>query len=85
MSGDAVDPVVVEVIEALRAARELCAYLSHNIDNDEKHHAPNVWIEASSVRHAEQVAALLSDLQERADRVLCLLDDPAPGAEALTW
>lgn len=76
-----VDPLVAEVIEALRAARELCAYISHNVEDDDGRNQPNLLIGASSVRHAEQISALLCDLQERADRVLGWLEADADSVE----
>jgi hypothetical protein len=56
-----------EVLEALRSAQELCAYLWNNTDANAE---ANVEIVAHSDRHAEQLAALLNDAREKIDAAL---------------
>lgn len=58
-----------EVMEALRSAHELCAYLWNNTDaTDPK--AGNVELLVSSEKHANQLAALLNDARTRVDAAL---------------
>jgi hypothetical protein len=56
-----------EVLEALRSAQELCAYLWNNTDANAE---ANVELVAHSDRHAEQLAALLNDARERVEVAL---------------
>ena len=58
-----------EVIEALRSAQELCAYLWNNTDANNPD-AGNVELIAHSDKHAEQLAALLNDARTRIDAAL---------------
>lgn len=58
-----------DVLEALRSAQELCAYLWNNTDaTDPK--AGNVELVAHSDKHAKQLAALLNDARTRVDAAL---------------
>ena len=58
-----------EVLEALRSAQELCAYLWNNTDANDPE-AGNVELVAHSDKHAEQLAALLNDARTRVDAAL---------------
>ena len=58
-----------EVLEALRSAQELCAYLWNNTDATDPA-AGNVELVAHSHKHAEQLAALLNDARRRVDAPL---------------
>ena len=58
-----------EVIEALRSAHELCAYLWNNTDANDPENG-NVELVAHSDVHAEQLAALLNDARTRLDSAL---------------
>lgn len=58
-----------EVVEALRAAQELCSYLWNNtgVDNPEE---GNIEIIAHEEKHANQITALLNDARIRVDAAL---------------
>lgn len=58
-----------EVIEALRSAQELCAFLWNNTDANNPE-SGNVELVAHSDKHAEQLAALLNDARTRIDAAL---------------
>jgi hypothetical protein len=58
-----------EVIEALRSAQELCAFLWNNTDANDTESA-RINITADSDRCAEQLAALLNDARTRIDAAL---------------
>lgn len=58
-----------EVLEALRSAQELFAYLWNNTDANDPE-AGNVGLVAHSAKHAEQLAALLNDARTRVDAAL---------------
>lgn len=58
-----------EVLEALRSAQELCAYLWNNTDANDPG-AGNIELVAHSDRGAEQLAALLNDARTRIDSAL---------------
>jgi hypothetical protein len=60
---------MTEVIEALRSAQELCAYLWNNTDAERPTEA-NIELVTHSDRHAEQLAALLNDARTRVDAAL---------------
>lgn len=64
-----VKPVDSEVLEALRSAQELCAYLWNNTDASDPG-SGNVELVAHSEKHAEQLAALLNDARTRVDAAL---------------
>ena len=68
-SGDCPHAMNDEVMEALRSAHELCAYLWNNTDANDPE-AGNVELVAHSDRHAEQLAALLNDARTRVDAAL---------------
>ena len=58
-----------EVMEALRAAQELCAYLWNNTDADNPE-SSNIELIAHEDKHANQLAALLNDARTRIDVAL---------------
>lgn len=58
-----------EVLEALRSAQELCAYLWHNTDASNPE-AGNLELVAIDEKHAAQLAALLNDARMRVDIAL---------------
>lgn len=62
------------LIEALRAAHELCAYLVNNMEADGDEAAPNIEFGARTLAHAEQFAALVNDARDKAASALVLVE-----------
>ena len=72
-----------EVLEALRSAQELFAYLKNNTDANDPELA-NIELAAHSEKHAENLAALLNDAQTRVDAALHGLEIRAAGVKEPT-
>ena len=66
------------VVEALRSAHELCAYLVNNMEADGDDAAPNIEFGASTLAHAEQFAALVNDTREKTGSALSLIEGDLP-------
>lgn len=62
-----------EIVEALRSAQELCAYLWNNTDADNPE-GGNIELIAHEDKHANQLAALLNDARARIDAALHGID-----------
>lgn len=70
------------LIEALRSAHELCAYLVNNMEEDGVEASPNIEFHARTMAHAEQFAALVNDARDKSGHALAIIERDLAAATA---